>query len=312
MNIFSNINDIPSLKKPIVTIGSFDGLHLGHQQLLQRIKTIADSIDGEDVVVTFDPHPRHFLFPKDDNLKLLQTLDEKIHRLKSIGVSNLVIVPFDENFAQQTPTEYIENFLLNTFSPHTLVVGYDHQFGKGRIGTFELLQSYANKGHFDLIKIDKEEVNDIAISSTKIRNFLANGEVSKASKYLGYNYLLQGEVIHGQKLGTKLGYPTANIRPNQHYKLIPNDGVYATICHINKRPHKSMTYIGKRPSLNYSTPQQSIEVNLFNLEANLYNKSITIEFIERIRGEQKFESLEDLKLQLGEDKISTLRLLNHD
>lgn len=312
MNIYKDINTLPSFKNAVVTIGSFDGVHLGHQQLLHKIKDLAKTVKGEDVVVTFHPHPRAVIFPNDDTLELLNTLDEKLALLRLAGVSNVVVVPFTIEFSQQSPREYIENFIIKSFSPSYLVVGYDHRFGLNRVGDYTLLKEYEQEGAFQLYKIEEQEINDITISSTKVRNYLLSGDVLEANALLGHNYSINGRVEHGEKLGHTIGYPTANIKVHAKAKLIPAWGVYAVRIMHDEVQYEGMLYIGNRPSIQKGD-HVTIEVNIFNFDEVIYGCDISVEFISHIRNDIKFDSLDQLKDQLAKDKIKTLSIFefNH-
>lgn len=303
MNIYRDISALPSFNKAVVTIGSFDGVHLGHHRLIQKIKTIAQRIEGEDIVVTFDPHPRSVIFPNDTQIQLITDLDEKLHLFEKAGVSNVVIVPFTIEFSQQSPREYIEKFIIKSFDPSYLVIGYDHRFGLNRKGDYNLLLEYENKSYFKLEQIRKEELEDIAISSTKIRNYLNEGEVKKAGDFLGYKYCMNGKVVHGEKIGTKIGFPTANIKLPNSLKLVPKTGVYAVEVLHDHFWYKGMLYIGNRPSISRNG-KHTIEVNIFDFNKTIYGDSLFIKFICFIREDQKFADLKELKQQLKKDKTT--------
>lgn len=301
MQVFRNLDNLPSFKNAVVTIGSFDGLHLGHQQLLKKIKAAAESVDGEDVVITFDPHPRMVVKPNDKSLVLLNELDEKLELLKKSGVSNCVIVPFTMEFSQQSPESYIEDFIIKNFHPKVLVIGYDHKFGHNREGDFSLLQHYQRKGYFDLIKIEKEEIEQIAISSTKIRTAIQQGDITKANTFLGYPYFLTGAIVHGQQIGKTIGYPTANIKVRTPNKLIPKIGIYSCKLTIDQASYNGMMYIGPRPSIEDSD-QVSIEVHIFDFNKDIYGKIVRVKFINYIRDDIKFNRLDELSNQLAKDE----------
>ncbi len=304
MRIFRDINELPNFKNAVLTIGSFDGVHRGHQKIIKRINHLAKEIDGESVIITFDPHPRKIIYPKDDSFVLLNTLDEKIDLIESFGVDNLVIVPFSVEFSQQPPREYIERFLLNSFKPSYIVIGYDHRFGLNREGNIDLLEEYSPEHKFEVIQIKKQELEDITISSTKIRTAIKEGDIEGANQFLNHNYKISGIVGHGDKIGNTIGYPTANIEINEKHKLKPQEGVYAVTCDIEGLHKKGMMYIGTRPTISGVTHKQKIEVNIFEFDDNIYNKPIEVSVLTRIRGDQKFDSLSELKGQLAMDKIA--------
>ena len=265
MQVHRDPNNLPKFINPVVTIGSFDGVHRAHLKILDRVLSLADEIDGESILVTFHPHPRKIIFPKDDTLQLLNTLEEKLFILKSIGLDHVVIVPFSVEFSQQNPREYIEKFLIDKFNPRYIVIGYDHRFGLNRGGNIELLKQYNEQ--FGIIQIQRQELEDITISSTKIRNALNEGRIDTANSYLIRPYIIQGKVIHGDKIGKSIGYPTANINVDDKDKLIPKEGIYACYVVIENERYQGMLYIGNRPSLKSNVkPEKRIEVNIFNLK----------------------------------------------
>ena len=308
MNIYRNIQEIPEFKKAVITIGSFDGVHIGHQRILERVRQLASETEGESVVITFHPHPRKVIYPKDDSLKLLTTTDEKLELLKKYSIDHICILPFTVEFAQLHPAEYIENFLIKSFNPAYIVIGYDHRFGINRGGDITMLKTYEEKFNFKVIEIPALELEEIRISSTKIRAALDSGDIREANRYLNHPYILSGKVVHGDKLGTKLGYPTANINIPAKDKLIPKEGVYAVIVDIYGDRYNGMLYIGKRPTL---AGQQfiSVEVHLFNFNHDIYDQFVTIMLIDHLREDIKFENLEALKDQLAlDEKEAGIRL----
>lgn len=302
MRIFRDISELPKFKNAVITIGSFDGMHRGHQKLIKRINHLAKEVDGESVIITFDPHPRSIIYPKDKSLELLNTLDEKIDLCENFAIDNLVIVPFSVEFSQQHPREYVENFLLRSFDPAYIVIGYDHRFGLNREGNIDLLQEYASERGFEVIQIKKQELEDITISSTKIRNALKAGDIDVANQFLNHSYQLSGEVVTGDQIGNTIGFPTANIEVEESTKLIPADGVYAVRCNIEGLEKTGMMYIGERPSIDKPTKERKIEVNIFDFDQNIYGKHLEVTIEARVRGDMKFESLDALKLQLKQDQ----------
>ena len=299
---------LPAFKNPVVTIGSFDGIHKGHVKLLNRIKLLAKEYDGEDVVVTFYPHPRSIVFPKDKSLKLLTTLEEKLSLLEKYGITNVIVVPFTVEFSQLSAREYLEKFLIKSVKPKCLVVGYDHRFGLNRDGDFRLLKQYADNGHFDLIEIKQEELDEITISSTKIRKALEEANLEEANLFLGHNYLVSGTIVKGDSIGTSIGFPTANVKISNKDKLIPHAGIYAARIAISGNTFGGMLYIGDRPTLNDNS--QRIEVNIFDFNENIYGEYLSIELISLIREDQKFDSLTDLRSQLFLDEAMSKEILN--
>ncbi len=308
MKVYRELSVLDGFKNAVVTIGSFDGVHAGHQKILSRVKELARRLEGESVLITFHPHPRLVVNPDDDSLRLLTTIDEKIELLSSFGIDNLIIVPFTLEFSQQSPETYISDFLVKYFNPLRIVIGYDHRFGKGRAGDISLLKLNEDRYGFLVEEISKQEVDSIAVSSTKIRNALTNGKVAIAADLLKYHFRLTGEVVKGQALGRKLGFPTANIEVADRHKLIPREGIYAVrVEHAGDR-FDGMLYIGTRPTIK-SQNQKVIEVNIFDFDKDIYGEEITIEFVQKIREDKSFSGLEELKEQLIKDKANSMAIL---
>ncbi len=309
MNIYKNITDIPSFKNPVITIGSFDGVHAGHQKILARVKSLAEEINGESVVITFFPHPRKIVDPKEQELSVLNTLDEKIAKISSLGINNMVIIPFTFEFSRLSPREYIEKFIIDTFHPKYVVIGYDHKFGLNRAGDITLFKDYEKKGIFQVIEIPKQEVDEVTVSSTKIRSAIVSGSIEEANLLLNHPYVLSGKVIHGDKLGTKLGYPTANLNISEKEKLIPKEGVYAVQTMIEGEKFDGMMYIGKKPTVSDQTGI-NIEINIFEFNQNIYDKTITISIMKYLRSDIRFDNLEQLKEQLAIDEKNAIIALD--
>ncbi|MDX1939455.1 MAG: bifunctional riboflavin kinase/FAD synthetase, partial [Saprospiraceae bacterium] len=310
MRILKDLNQLPAFQNAVVTIGSFDGVHCGHQRIIEQVNALARAVGGESVVITFHPHPRQVIYPQDDTLKLLTTTEEKIFFLEKYGVDNVVIVTFTVEFSQISADEYIEKFLIEKFHPHSIVIGYDHRFGLNRQGDINYLRWYAKKSNFQVVEIEQQEVDDIAVSSTKIRKALEDGRVSVGRKLLGHHYTLIGTVVHGQKIGASLGFPTANIEIPQNEKLIPPDGIYAVqVTHDGQR-YGGMLYIGSRPTLKKYN-NRTIEVNIFDFNQTIYGDEIKLELVEFIRYDTKFDDLEALKKQLAEDRKRAQLLLEN-
>jgi len=309
MRVFRDIQELPSFRNAVITIGSFDGLHLGHQKLLSRLQQLAKEVDGESILVTFDPHPRKIIFPKDKSLRLLNTVDEKLALCERFGVDNVVLVPFSVEFSRQSPEQYIENFLISCFAPKYIVIGYDHKFGLNRAGDVSLLRSYETDHDFKIIEIAKQEVEDIAISSSKTRAALTDGQVHTAKSYLGYDYTLSGHIVHGDKIGKSIGYPTANVQLDDRDKLIPKEGVYAVRCDVSGLALQGMMYIGRRPTVTEQRDHKRVEVHLFDFDDEVYDEPINITLVDYIRDDQKFDSLSELKLQLRRDQEAALAAL---
>ncbi len=307
MNIYHSIDDFAKLEFAVVTSGTFDGVHVGHQRILDRVKEIAAKNHGETVVITFWPHPRLVLYPDDNTLKVLNTFEEKASLLKEQGIHHLLRIPFTKAFSELSSQEFIENILVKAIGTKKLVIGYDHRFGKNREGSFDQLKLNAPQYGFEVEEISRQDVDSIGVSSTKIRKALLAGDIETATHFLGKPYSLSGRVIKGEKLGRVLGFPTANIDVDSHYKLIPGEGIYAVTISHNSKLYGGMLYIGNRPTLDGSS--QSIEVNIFDFNQEIYGETITINLIAAIRKDSRFKDLEALKKQLVTDKESSLKLL---
>jgi riboflavin kinase/FMN adenylyltransferase len=308
MKVHYNIDEIPTIKNAIVSQGTFDGVHLAHKKIIERLKQIASIKNGETVIITFEPHPRIVLLPLDHGLQLLSTLNEKINLLEKAGVDHLIILPFTKEFSRLSSEQFIRNILVNKIKTNTLVIGYDHRFGKNREGSFEHLKNSASLYEFEVEEIPEQDIDDIAISSTKIRQALLNNDIQTAQKYLGNSYSLEGNVIKGKQLGRTIGYPTANIEVENSYKLIPQDGVYAVWVWYNKARFGGMLNIGNNPTI--KDKGRSIEVNIFNFEKEIYTENLKIEFVSKLRNEEKFDGLDALKNQLHLDKQNAQTILN--
>jgi riboflavin kinase/FMN adenylyltransferase len=309
MKVFNNLSDLPKFRNAVVTIGSFDGVHHGHQKILERVKLLARECDGESIVITFHPHPRLLLYPDDPSLRLLNTIDEKVALLEKNGIDNVVVVPFTAAFAQQNPDSYIQNFLIQKFEPKYIVIGYDHRFGKNRAGNIDYLRRYEKAANFKIVDIEKQEVEDIAVSSTKIRKALEFGDIKTATHLLGHAYTFSGTVVKGQGIGKSLGYPTANIELKSKHKLIPHSGIYAVKAILNTKPHDALLYIGKRPTIQ-AYNNKTIEVHLLDFDKDIYGDKLTVEFVDLIRGDIEFESVEKLKEQMKKDELEGRKILS--
>ncbi|UKJ07037.1 bifunctional riboflavin kinase/FAD synthetase [Solitalea lacus] len=307
MNIYRSLDEFKALERPVVTLGTFDGVHFGHRKIIQRLLEVAKSINGETVVLTFFPHPRMILHPEANHPKMINTLDEKIDLLKKAGVQHLIIIPFTRDFSNLNSSEFIEDILVKKIGTKKLVIGYDHRFGKDREGSFEHLKMYGPQYGFEVEEIPEQDVNDVAVSSTKIREALLKGNVKVADQFLGYNFILSGKVVKGDQIGRTLGFPTANLFVEESYKLIPADGIYAVNVHIEDDVFGGMLYIGNRPTINGMT--HNIEVNIFNFDQDIYNQTITLEFIDYLRGDEKFDGLKELTAQLKQDEVNARKIL---
>lgn len=295
-------------KRPVVTIGTFDGVHLGHREVIAELKRIAHNTGGESVVFTFFPHPRMVVTPNEDIIRLLTTQEEKCLLLDELLLDHMVIYPFTREFASLSYTEFVKNILVDQMHICKLVTGYDHKFGHDRQGDFHALKILGDFHGFEVEQLDPLLVENVAVSSTKIRQALETGDVQKASHYLGYPYLLKGKVVEGRRLGREIGFPTANILPDDQHKLIPTDGVYAVLVNVGGVPYKGMLNVGSRPTVNTNVDHRSIEVHIFDFSADIYQCDISVSFMERIRDEVKFGSLDQLKEQLALDKTRTLSI----
>jgi riboflavin kinase/FMN adenylyltransferase len=309
MEVYNNLNSLPKFKNAVVTIGSFDGVHSGHQTILKRVRELAQSIDGQSVVVTFTPHPRLVLNPSEPpSVSLLTTDDEKAFLLKEYGVDVVVIVPFTLEFANQTPDDYIQNFLVQYFQPRYLVIGYDHRFGANRAGDLALLKKYAHQFKYEVVEIDKHIVQNLEVSSTKIRQAIEKAEIRNASRLLGHPYIFSGKVVEGQHIGREIGFPTANLQiPNGH-KLVPPHGIYAVYVYLGDRKLKGMMYRGDRPVLK-DHHNVTIEINIFDFKEDIYGREMTVELIEFLRPDRYFDSLESLIVQLADDERESRDIL---
>ena len=302
MKIFNGFEEITSIQNAVLTIGTFDGVHIGHQKILQQLNEEAYEIDGETVLFTFYPHPRMVLNPTNHGLKLIQTQEEKIEKLKRQGLQNLIIQPFTSEFANLSAKDFVEKFLIEKLNVKKLVIGHDHQFGKNREGTLEFLKEMSIKYHFEVIEIPAQEINEVNISSTRIRKAIESGDVNVANSYLGEPFELNGVVIKGNQLGRTIGFPTANILIDDKIKIIPKRGVYAVEIQLpNYTYYIGMMNIGVRPTLDQKL-NETIEVNIFDFNEIIYSSEIKVKLFSRIRDEQKFESIEQLKEQLSKDE----------
>ena len=307
MKIFHSINDFTSTKKTILTLGTFDGVHIGHKKILNKLTQNTENEKYESLVLTFFPHPRMVLQEHSD-IKLLNTIAEKIDLLKKIGIENLVIHPFDETFSRLTAEEFVSSILVDRFHIQKIIIGHDHRFGRNRTADIDDLIAFGKQYDFEVEQISVQEINEISVSSTKIRNALLEGNMALANEYLGYEYVLTGIIIKGKQLGRTIGFPTANLKIEENYKLIPQNGVYIVKSIINQETVFGMMNIGFNPTVDGQ--KQSIEIHYFDFNADLYNQKISVSILHRIRSEQKFESVELLKEQLEKDKKTTLNYLN--
>jgi len=308
VQIHYDLNNFKAIN-PVVTIGTFDGVHLGHREVISELKRISALSGGDSVVFTFEPHPRIIIAPHEDSLRLLSTKDEKINLMEKIGIDHLVIYPFTKEFSKLSYNEFITNILVEKMKISSLVVGYDHRFGQGRKGNFNSLELLSNSLNFKVEQLSQLLVDDMVVSSTKIRLALEAGDITKANHFLGYRYTLSGKVIEGEQLGRKLGFPTANIETFDRYKLVPGDGVYAVLVETGGKTYKGMLNVGIRPTVNFNADHKSIEVHIFDFDTDIYNSDITLFFVEKIRDEQKFADIVELHDQLIKDQIFALNVI---
>lgn len=306
MKIYKSLSKFKSVNKTFVTIGTFDGVHVGHKKVLKNLIKDAHKKKSETILLTFFPHPR-IVLQKDAGIKLINTIDERIDLLEAIGLDHLIIQKFTKKFSNQSALEFVRNVIVNSLNTRKLFVGYDHQFGKNREGNFDQLQDYGLSYEFSVKEISQKELDAITISSTKIRKALEEGYIEKANQYLGYNFMLTGKVIKGQNLGEKIGFPTANIFIKESYKLIPKTGAYIVRSTIKGVKVYGMMNIGYRPTV--SGKHQTIEIHFFDLNKDLYDKKIKVEVLKFLRNEKKFDSVDELKEQLQLDKENSLKLI---
>lgn len=307
MKLFHSINDFHSTKKTILTLGTFDGVHIGHKKILERITQNTENGKYESLVLTFFPHPRMVLQEKSE-IKLLNTIAEKTKLLEATGIENLIIHPFDESFSRLTAEEFVHSILVDQFHIQKIIIGHDHRFGRNRTANIDNLIAYGAEYGFEVEQISAQEIQDVSVSSTKIRKALTEGKMDLANEYLGYDYFLSGKIVKGKQLGRTIGFPTANIEIEEDYKLIPKTGVYAVKALIDQKEIFGMMNIGFNPTVNGQ--KQTIEVNLFDFDADIYDKEIEVSLLHFLREEQKFGSIDLLKEQLNQDRINALAFIS--
>ena len=311
MRIYKGIGELGAFKNSVVTIGTFDGAHKGHQKILSRLNDRAKETQGESILFTFYPHPRMIVFPENHNLKLLQTIDEKIESLASFGLDNLIIYPFTKEFSRLTAFEFVRDILVEKLKVKTLVIGYDHQFGRNREGDLAFLKETAKIFDFDVEEISAEEVQEVNVSSTKIRQSLNNGNIERANEFLGRPFLFTGIVVEGKRLGRELGFPTLNIEVNNEHKILPKDGVYAVKVQIQGQHFKGMMNIGQNPTVqNNAEQEKKLEVHIFDFDKEVYGAEVKVFFQKFVRDEKTFSNLEELKSQLIQDEKSVRTYFN--
>lgn len=307
MQIHRDIHNLPVFRNAVITIGTFDGVHLGHKKIIDHLKTEAANAGGESVIITFHPHPRKVVSSVITGVRLINTLPERIELLEKTGIDHLVIVPFTDYFANQTADEYIRDFLVDKFRPHTIIIGYDHRFGKDRTGDYKMMEEKSSLYKYQLKEIPEHLLNTIKVSSTNIRNAILHGNIGEASNFLGYDFFFEGEVIHGDKIGRTIGYPTANLKSTDDEKISLGDGIYAVYATVEGKTYKGMMSIGFRPTVNGKL--RVTEVNIFDFSKEIYGQTIRITVMKYLRSEVKFDGLEALKLQLHRDKEDSLACL---
>jgi len=306
MQVHRTIENLPPFNNAVITIGTFDGVHEGHKKIITALLSKAEEVGGESLIITFDPHPRKIVNPHEP-LQLINTLDEKIELLSKAGIDHLVVVPFTHEFAEQTAEQYIKNFLIDNFHPQIIIIGHDHHFGKGRKGNYKLLEEKAEVYNYQLVEIPKHVLDEIAVSSTKIRKALSESNIETANKLLGYDFFFEGRVLEGDKLGRQLGYPTANMHYTDAEKIQLGHGVYAVYVVIGSITKKGMLSIGNRPTLTNS--DERIEVNIFEWDEDIYGLTIRVIVKKFLRPQEKYSSLDELIQQLGKDREASLSVL---
>jgi riboflavin kinase/FMN adenylyltransferase len=323
MKVYKDIDQLPSFRNAVITIGTFDGVHQGHRKIIEHLKQEAEKINGETVIITFHPHPRKVVSSSILGIRLINTLDEKIQLLEQAGIDHLAVVPFTEVFANQPAEDYIQNFLIEKFHPLTIIIGYDHRFGRDRLGDYRLLEKMSSIYNYDLKEIPKHVLDEIAISSTNIREAIIHDDIETANKLLGYDFFFEGVVVDGDKLGRKLGYPTANLKIVDEEKIIPGNGIYAVYVEFpvssslslatgdthpaSGNTFKGMMSIGFRPTVDGK--KRVIEVNIFDFDKEIYSQTIRVYVKKYLRPEVKFNNIEELVTQIAQDKIESLKIL---
>ncbi|WP_333862365.1 bifunctional riboflavin kinase/FAD synthetase [Sphingobacterium sp.] len=323
MKIYRSLDDFSPVENAVVTIGTFDGVHIGHQKILAHLKEAAQKINGETILLTFFPHPRLIINPDDDSLRLINDIEEKVSQLSKVGIDHLIIIPFSRDFSNQTPEEYISNVLVGKLGTKKIVIGYDHHFGKDRKGSMGDLEQFASIFDYSVDEIPEQDINDIAVSSTRVREALIKGDIKTANLYLGYPFELTGTVIRGDQIGRTIGFPTANLQVHEPHKLIPAYGIYAVEVYIYNHIQnittgeyreespvsiaKGMGYIGTRPTVDGMN--RAIEISLFDFDQDIYGKTLRVKFLHFIRHDERFDSLEEMKAQIKADEVEIRNLI---
>lgn len=299
MKVYRSLEEVPQLHKPVITQGTFDGVHRGHRKVLKSVTDTSASVGGESMLITFYPHPRLVLYPDDSSLRLLSTIEEKTHLVEAAGIDHMLVLPFTDEVAKLSPLDFVRNVLVEKLNVHTMIVGYDHRFGRNREGSFEDLLNFGEMFGFQVLEIPASEIEAIAVSSTRIRKSLSEGDLELANELLGHFYGIEGTVVHGKKLGRTIGYPTANIQSSEAFKLIPAEGVYAALCTVDGITYKGAANIGQNPTI--SGKGFSMEVYLFHFDQDIYEKHVELKLVRFLREERRFESIEALREQIEKD-----------
>lgn len=307
MAVYTHISQLKGISKPVITIGTFDGVHHGHTAILHQVVAHAKAVGGTSVLLTFEPHPRKVIFPNEP-LGIITPLQKKLQLIRETGIEHILVVPFTKEFAALSATEYIQQFLVGPLHPHSIIIGYDHHFGHDRKGNIDLLRQYAPQYGYEVVEISAQLIQQAAVSSTRIRKAIVAGHIEEANAMLGRQYSLQGRVMHGNKLGRTLGYPTANLQPTDADQVVPGIGIYAVRVGYNDQTYGGMMSIGMNPTVT-DTTHLKLEVNIFNFDLDVYGQTMEITFVKHLRDEQKFNSLEQLTAQLALDKMEALKAL---
>ncbi|MEI8060020.1 MAG: bifunctional riboflavin kinase/FAD synthetase [Ferruginibacter sp.] len=307
MKVHYSTDQLPAFRNAVITIGTFDGVHCGHQQIIHTLKEAAKNVGGESVIITFHPHPRKVVSSAVTGIRLINTLTERIELIQKTGIDHLVVVPFTDYFANQGAEEYISDFLVDKFHPHTIIIGFDHRFGHGRIGNYKLMEEKAAAYNYILKEIPEHVSDAVKVSSSNIRQAILHGQVEEANRWLGYPFFFEGEVVHGDKIGRTIGYPTANLKSTDDEKIVLGDGIYAVYTEVDGIRYKGMMSIGFRPTVNGK--RRVVEVNIFDFEKEIYGQLIRVIVIKHLRNEIRFGGLEELKMALHQDKENSLACL---
>ena len=308
MKIYNSVEEFSPDFKVVFTLGTFDGVHIGHQSIIKQLNDYADKNGGESVLLTFYRHPRHVLFPDDQRLKLLSTIEERCEMLKNYGLKHFIIQEFTPEFSRIKSVNFVRDILVNTLKVHKLIIGYDHHFGRNREGNFEELVNLSNLYSYEIEKIEPQKFDGISISSTKIRKAITEDKFEDAKNYLGHYFSFRGTVVKGRNIGNQIGYPTANIKINNDWKLLPNDGVYAVYVNIGLKEYKGMMNIGFNPT--FDSQKKSIEIHILDFKSDIYGEGLKVSVVKKIRKEKKFSSVEELKKVLKLDENKVRQLLN--